>query len=131
MSLSTLVVVTNADLAFRGETVGPETTNVDISFGHAHVSEEQPGSKYGLGEDVENRVSDDLLIHVHVAASISHTPNARQHISGGFLGYCGWGACQNLHGVDGPDDESEATNGSKEVADFATFGQGCLAAVED
>ena len=37
----------------------------------------------------------------------------------------------NLHGVDGPDDEGEATNGSEEVANLATLGGGGVAAVED
>lgn len=37
----------------------------------------------------------------------------------------------NLHGVDGPDDEGEATNGSEEVANLATLGGGGVAAVVD
>ena len=37
----------------------------------------------------------------------------------------------NLHGVDSPDDEGEATNGSEEVANLATLGGGSVAAVED
>lgn len=38
---------------------------------------------------------------------------------------------ENLHGVDSPDDEGEATNGSEEVANLATLGSGGVAAVED
>ena len=37
----------------------------------------------------------------------------------------------NLHRVDGPDDEGEATDGSEEVANLATLGSGSVAAVED
>lgn len=37
----------------------------------------------------------------------------------------------NLHRVDGPDDEGEATNGSEEVANLATLGGGRVAAVDD
>lgn len=37
----------------------------------------------------------------------------------------------NLHGVDSPDDEGEATNGSEEVANLATLGGSGVAAVVD
>ena len=37
----------------------------------------------------------------------------------------------NLHRVDGPDDEGEATNGAEELGDLATLGLGEVAAVVD
>lgn len=37
----------------------------------------------------------------------------------------------NLHRVDSPDDEGEATNGSEEVANLATLGGGGVAAVDN
>jgi hypothetical protein len=37
----------------------------------------------------------------------------------------------NLHGVDGPDDEGEATDGGEEVANLATLGGSSVAAVEN
>lgn len=38
---------------------------------------------------------------------------------------------RGLHWVDGPDDESEATDGSEEVADLATLGSSSRATVDD
>ena len=38
---------------------------------------------------------------------------------------------RNLHWVDGPEDEGEATDGSEEVADLATLGSSSWATVED
>ena len=53
-----------------------EAAKVDVGLGHANVGEEQPGSEDGLGEDVEDSVSNDLLVDIHLAGAISDTPDA-------------------------------------------------------
>ena len=92
------------------------------------MGEEEPGTEDGLGKDVKDGIGDDLLVNGGVAGAVSDTPDTESGVS----------AClelllprSNLHGVDSPDDEGEATNGSEEVANLATLGGGGVAAVED
>merc|ERR1739838_356565 len=106
--LSALVVVTDADLALAAEALRPEAAELNVALRHALVGEQEPGTEDRLGEDVKDGVGDDLLVRVHVAGAVSNTPD---------------------DGVDGPDDEDEATNGSEEVADLATLVHGHAAAV--
>jgi hypothetical protein len=40
------------------------------------VGEEEPCTEDGLGKNVEDGVGDDLLVNVHVAATVSNTPDA-------------------------------------------------------
>lgn len=126
--LGTLVVVTNADGALVAETLAPEATDLNVGLGDALVGEEEPGTEDGLGEDVEDSVGDDLLINGSVAGAIGDTPNARNGVSYWLQSIL---LQSNLHGVDSPDDEGEATNGSEEVANLATLGGGGVAAVVD
>jgi hypothetical protein len=126
--LGTLVVVTNADGALVAETLAPEATDLKVGLGDALVGEEEPGTKDGLGEDVKDSVGDDLLVNGSVAGAVSDTPDTENGVSG-WLQSCSSRA--NLHGVDSPDDEGEATNGSEEVANLATLGGGGVAAVVD
>jgi hypothetical protein len=128
MRLGTLVVVTNADGALVAETLTPEATDLNVGLGDALVGEEEPCTEDGLGEDVKDGVGNDLLVNVHVAGAIGDTPDTEKSVSGHSVAD-EWRS--NLHGVDGPDDEGEATNGSEEVADLATLGGGSVAAVED
>ena len=77
--LSTLVVVTDTDAALARKSLGPESTDVNVGLWHADVGEEQPGTEDWLGQDVEDSVGDDLLINVHVAATISDTPDTNNY----------------------------------------------------
>jgi len=125
--LGTLVVVTNADGALVAETLTPEAVDLNVGLRDALVGEEEPCTEDGLGEDVKDGVSDDLLVNGGVAGAISDTPDTGKGVSGGLHAFL---PKANLHGVDGPDDKSEATNGSEEVANLATLGGGSVAAVE-
>lgn len=80
-TLSTLVVVTDTDSALVGETVGPEAADVDVDLWGTAVGEEQPSTEDWLSEDVQNGVGDDLLIDVHLAATVGHTPNTVTGVS--------------------------------------------------
>jgi len=107
-SLCTLIILTNADSTLAADTVGPEAAELDLSLGHALVGEEQPGTKDRLGEQIEDGVGNDFLVNGHLARAVGNTPNDR---------------------VDGPDDKSEAGNGSEELANLAALGHGVGAAV--
>lgn len=56
--------------------MSPETAEIDVGLGHAHVGEEEPGSEDWLGEDVQDRVGDDFLVDTHVAGAVGNTPDA-------------------------------------------------------
>ncbi|KXT18924.1 hypothetical protein AC579_3587 [Pseudocercospora musae] len=125
--LSTLIIVTNTDAAFAGQSLGPESANVNVGLWHADVGEEQPGTEDWLGQDVEDSVGNDLLVNVHVAAAISNAPDARESsVSSSMSGVT---LDRSLHWVDSPDDQSEATDGSEEVADLAPLGASRCASV--
>jgi hypothetical protein len=128
MHLGTLVIVTNADSALVAETLTPEATDLNVGLGDALVGEKEPCTEDGLGEDVKDGVGNDLLVNVHVAGAISDTPDTEKNISGRSVDNS---QQSNLHRVDSPDDEGEATDGSEEVANLATLGGGSVAAVED
>jgi hypothetical protein len=76
MHLSTLIILTNTDSTLAADTVGPETTKLNLSLGHALVGEEQPSTEDRLGEQVEDSVGNDLLVNGHLAGAIGNTPNA-------------------------------------------------------
>merc|ERR1711977_679189 len=77
MRLSTLVVVTDADLALAAKALRPEAAKVDVALRHALVGEQEPGTEDRLGEDVEDGVGDDLLVrvHGHAAAVVGELPD--------------------------------------------------------
>lgn len=128
MHLGTLVVVTDADGTLLAETLAPEAAELNVGLGDAGVGEEEPGTEDGLGEDVKDGVGDDLLVNIHVAGAVGNTPDTKGPLA--VERACAF-ALFNLHGVDSPDDEGEATNGSEEVANLATLGLSSVAAVED
>lgn len=128
MHLGTLVVVTDTDGALGTETLAPESTDVNVGLGDALVGDEEPGTEDGFGEDVKDGVGNDLLVNVHVAGAIGDTPDAMKvSVTVGARIV----QLSNLHGVDSPEDKSEATDGGEEVANLATLGGGGVAAVED
>ena len=42
------------------------------------MGEEEPEAKDGLGEDIEDGISDNLSIDIDVSGSVSNAPNARE-----------------------------------------------------
>lgn len=74
--LRALVIITKADTAPRGKTVGPEATEVDVDVCHLGMGSEEPGTEDWLGEDVKNSVSDDLMVNGSNAGAIGNTPDA-------------------------------------------------------
>ena len=80
--LRTLVVVTDADAALRGQAVRPEATKVGVSLWHVHVGHEEPQTKDGLSQHVQDCVSQNLLANADVTGAIGDTPNT-VHISFG------------------------------------------------
>ena len=56
--------------------MSPEAAKLDVGLWHAHVGEEKPGSKHGLGKNVQDGIGNDLLVDAHVARPIGDTPDA-------------------------------------------------------
>ena len=106
MRLGTLVVI-NSDTTLVAETVGPETLDGGSILG---VREQEPESEDGLGQDVEDGISDDLSVDRPNTSSISNTPD---------------------NGVEGPENEGEAANGCKELGGGAVLGLDGNAAWDD
>ena len=118
--LRALVIVADTDGTLAGEAMSPEATKIDISLGHVHVSQEQPQTKDRLRQDVENSVSNNLAVDINVAGAISDAPHTKTSASALRVNK----RMFNSHWVGSPEDESEASNGSKEAAYFATLGRG-------
>lgn len=78
--------------------MGPEASNVANALG---VCKQQPEAKDGLGEDVKDGVGNDLRVDGPLAGTVSNTPD---------------------DGVQGPEDESEASDGGKELRGLAILG---------
>jgi hypothetical protein len=126
-SLRTLVVIADTDGALTLQALRPEAANFNVGLWDALVSEQEPGTEDWLGKDVQDGVSDDLLVHVHVARAVGNTPDAASVVSD-FLDIS---QASSLHWVDGPDDQGEATNSSEEAADLATLGSSGSTAVDN
>jgi len=107
--LRTLIVVTDTEGTLATETVGPEATKLNLSLRDGVVGVQEPGTKDRLGENVEHGVSNDLSVNVDLAGTVGNTPD-------------NW--------VDGPEDESETTNGGEEVSDLATLASSRVAATD-
>ena len=56
--------------------MSPEAAKFDVGLWHADVGKEEPCTKDWLGKDVQDGISNDLLVDVHVARTISDTPDA-------------------------------------------------------
>ncbi len=74
------------------------------------MGEEKPESENGLGENIEDSISDNLGVNVNVAGSISDTPDAMtsQCVSQARSRHA------NLHWVDGPEHQGESGDGAEE-----------------
>jgi len=103
------IVITKTDRTLATEAVGPEATDVSVDLRDPRVHDQEPGTENGLGEDVQDGISDDFGIHGGVASTISDSPN---------------------NGVRSPDDERKPGNGGEEGSNLATLGRGHSAAVD-
>lgn len=74
MHLST-VIITKTESALAVQTVGPETTKVNIGFAKLSVGDDQPSSEDGLSKDVKNSVGNDLAINTNLTGAISEAPD--------------------------------------------------------
>lgn len=121
-----VVVITNTDATLVGQAVGPPATELDVGLGHTAVAQEQPQAKDGLGQDIEDAVSQDLAVHGGLARTIGETPNTvhdcQKDVTNWLLGKC----C--LHGVGGPEDEGEQGQGAKQLGDLVALGLDGVAA---
>jgi len=104
LQLSTLVIV-DANGAFAVQAMGPEA--FDGSGSALTVCEQEPETKDGFGQDVEDSVSNDLLVNRHLAAAVTNTPYD-------------W--------VQSPEDEGEASNGGEELGCLGVLGHDGTAA---
>jgi len=73
--LRTLLVIANTDVTLGVESVGPESTEVNVGLGHALVAKEEPKTENRLSEDIENSVGDDLGVNAGLAGAVGDTPD--------------------------------------------------------
>ena len=93
-----MCTVINADGTLVRESMSPEAIN---SGSLLAVSEQEPETEDGLGQDVKNSISDDLGIDTPLAGSISNSPD-------------NW--------VQGPENKCEETNGCEEPGSLVILG---------
>jgi hypothetical protein len=70
------IILTKADSTLGVETVGPETSQLNIRLTHLSVGDQEPGTEDTLGKNIENGVGDDLAVDTNDASTVSKTPNA-------------------------------------------------------
>lgn len=70
-----LVIIANTEGTLLAETIGPEAVN-GSTVGHVVMGEEEPETKDGFGEDVEDSIGDDFGVDINVPGSVSDTPDA-------------------------------------------------------
>lgn len=87
--------------------MAPESFNGSGLFG---MCEQEPETKDGLGKDIQDGVSNDLSVNAPLASAITNTPDNR---------------------VQSPENEGEATNGSKELGGGAVLAHGCTTTRDD
>lgn len=110
--------------------MSPESSNIDVGLWDRLVCEEEPCTEDWLGKDVENGVGNNFLVNVEDASTISNTPDTKNlSVSARTAIMCL--SLSYLHWVDSPDDQSEASDGSKEAADLTTLGSSSGAALDD
>lgn len=78
MHLST-IIITETEGALAAESVGPETSKINIGLRDLRVGNEEPDTEDGFGEDVKNSVSDDLGVDRNLAGSIGNTPDTTKY----------------------------------------------------
>jgi hypothetical protein len=102
-----LLVITNSQRAFRAQSVAPESFN---GSGISAMCEQQPETKDRLGKNVQDGIGDDLGVNAPLPGAIANTPDD-------------W--------VQSPENEGEATNGSKKLGGGAALAHGCTTARDD
>jgi hypothetical protein len=142
ISLATDLVVSNTDGAST-EAVGPEAlhrwgavnyvswqieigTRSNLRACHAVMGEEKPEAKDWLGEDIKDSIGDDLSIKTNHASTVSNTPDAIDALAKPDHHM----QMRNVHWVDSPEDQSEASNGSEESLGLSILVGGGSTAVE-
>jgi hypothetical protein len=119
------IIVTKTHGTLTTQSVRPEATEVNVSLGHPGVGHEKPGTEDGLGEDVQNSISDDFSIDRHVSGAISNSPDTMIISVQVLVGKRG-----NSHWVGSPDDNRKACNGQEEGADLVTLSLSLGSAVD-
>ena len=102
-----LLVITNSQGTLRAQSVAPESFN---SSGLSGMCEQEPETKDRLSKDIQDGISDNLSINAPLAGTITDTPD-------------NW--------VQGPEDEGEATNGSKELGGRVILAHDCTTTRDD
>jgi hypothetical protein len=69
------VILTKADGTLASEAVSPEAVELDVTLAHLGVSDQQPGTKDTLGQDIQDGVGNDLAIDTNPAGAIGKTPD--------------------------------------------------------
>jgi hypothetical protein len=69
------IILTKADGTLASEAVSPEAVELNIALTHLGVSDQQPGTKDTLGQDIQNSVGNDLAIDTNPAGAIGKTPD--------------------------------------------------------
>lgn len=72
---STLVIITDAELALTGQSVGPVSAKLNICLRHVGMGQQQPGAKDWLGKNVKNGIGNDFSVNAGLAGTIGNTPD--------------------------------------------------------
>ena len=75
VSVLRTIIFTDADGAVTVETVSPETSKLNLAFGHVSVLNEKPGTEDTLGKDIQDSIGNDLAIDTDFTRSICQTPD--------------------------------------------------------
>ena len=69
------VILTEADSTLAVETVGPESVELNIALTQLGVSDQEPGTKDTLGENIQDSIGNDLAVNTNLAGAVGKTPN--------------------------------------------------------
>jgi hypothetical protein len=122
-SLRTIVIETKG--ALTTQAMSPETSEINIGLGHLGVGKEEPETEDGLGENVQDSISDDLSVDRHFSGAISNTPNTTLRLAKNNEAVVHY-----LHGVGSPDDQSEPGNSEEELGDIVALSCGLSPSVD-
>jgi len=103
------ILVTKAERALAAETIGPETSKINVGLWDPGVGNEEPDAEDWLRKKVENSVGDDFGVHRDLSSSVGDSPNNR---------------------VGSPDKNSETSNGNEERANLLALGLGLSASID-
>ena len=69
------VILTEADGTLAVETVGPEAVELNVALTQLGVSDQKPGTKDTLGENVQDSVGNDFTVNTDLAGTVGKTPD--------------------------------------------------------